>query len=158
MGRHFIPPIILNAGLGVVLWSSYSEAASQLQTILPTHPTVVSAAAGAIAGGSQALVAAPAENVRLVLERSTHTGWTSAWRSVFIDTQTNHIQSKPLQLREARQVASWMKEVTGMAGRGWDGWRWGVAKDACGKFNQPLGVQRTLTHLPFRFRPLFLNL
>lgn len=25
-----------------------------------------------------------------------------------------------------------MKEVSGMAGRGWDGWGWGCAKDVCG--------------------------
>ena len=63
LGRHFVPPIIVNAGLGVVLWTSYSEAASHLQTTLPSHPTLVSALAGAVAGGTQALVAAPAENV-----------------------------------------------------------------------------------------------
>lgn len=117
-----------------MLWTSYSEAASHLQTTLPSHPTLVSTLAGAVAGGTQALVAAPAENVRLAIERSTHSGWTSAWKSVFLDTQAGQTLSKPQQLREARQLVNWMKEVTDMAGRGWNGWKWGMAKDMCGEF------------------------
>lgn len=74
--RHFLPPLAINAVLGTVLWSSYSEASSFLEGRL-SHPLAVTLVSGTIAGGAQAIVAAPAENVRLILEGGgSHAGWT----------------------------------------------------------------------------------
>lgn len=99
------------------------------------HPVVISGISGGVAGGVQALAAAPAENVRLVLEgASTHSGWSGAWKDVFLGGQPNRLHSGFQLRREARQVRAWTKEVSEMAGRGWDGWGWGCAKDICGVF------------------------
>jgi hypothetical protein len=40
--------------------------------------------------------------------------------------------TKEQRREEIRRVRRWMNEVGGMAGRGWDGWGWGVFKDMCG--------------------------
>lgn len=130
--RHFIPPLTINALLGIVLWESYAQTSSFLDKRL-AHPLAVSAISGAVAGGAQAIVAAPAENVRLVLEGKTaHSGWTSAWKDVFLGTRLDATVTKEQNIREARQVRLWMQEVSEMAGRGWNGWAWGFAKDVCG--------------------------
>lgn len=96
------------------------------------HLTTTAAISGAVAGGMQALVAAPAENVRLLLEGGTYHSWSHAWKEVFRGTPSTHRTSKAQQINEIRQVRSWMKDVGDMAGRGWDGWGWGCAKDICG--------------------------
>lgn len=130
--KHFVPPMVVNALLGAVLWSTYSEASAVLSPYLSTHPTTLAATAGAISGATQAFIAAPAENVRLVIEGGAggH-GWSHAWKEVFRGTQVvGH--TKRQQIEDIRQVRYWMKEVGDMAGRGWDGWGWGCAKDACG--------------------------
>lgn len=116
--RHFMPPLAVNVVLGTVLWSSYSEASSFLEGRLP-HPLAVSLVSGAVAGGAQAIAAAPAENVRLVLQGGgSHASWSSAWKDVFKGSESGIEQPKVNQLREARQVRMWMKEVGEMAGRG----------------------------------------
>jgi hypothetical protein len=99
-----------------------------------SHPTMLAASAGAVAGGAQALIAAPCENVRLVLEGgSSKEGWSHAWKEVFRGTQPSSSVPQQQTIQEIRQVRDWMKEVGDMAGRGWDGWGWGFAKDVCGK-------------------------
>ena len=133
-GKHFIPPLLVNASLGTVLWAAYSESSSALGSCdsLEAHPITIAAISGAVAGGSQAIVAAPAENVRLAIERGTVGGWTHAWKEVLRGTAP--IQSTGnASLRELRQVRSWMMDVRNMAGRGWNGWGWGLAKDVCGE-------------------------
>ncbi|KAF8919345.1 hypothetical protein CPB85DRAFT_1278680 [Mucidula mucida] len=116
--KHFIPPMAVNAVLGTVLWTTYGEASTALDPYIGHHPTATAALSGAFAGGAQALVAAPAENARLLLEGGTvYHSWSHAWKET---------------MEEARQVRSWMKDVGDMAGRGWDGWGWGLAKDMCG--------------------------
>ena len=130
--KHFVPPMIVNLALGSVLWATYGEAASALSGHL-SSPVLVSALSGGIAGGTQALLAAPAENVRFFLEGGNRaTGWSHAWKEVFRGSDGNLILPREAQLHEARQVKVWMKEVGEMAGRGWNGWHWGVAKDTCG--------------------------
>ncbi len=128
--------MMVNVMLGSVLWTTYSEAS----TIFEPHfgsPIALAALSGALAGGAQALVAAPAENVRLVLEGgSSSTGWSHAWKEVFRGTNAIPAMSKQDQLHEARQVRDWMREVGDMAGRGWNGWKWGVAKDICGRLQR----------------------
>jgi hypothetical protein len=119
-------------GLGTVLWTTYTQTSSFLETRVGSSPTTVAALAGAIAGGMQACVAAPAENVRLVLEGGASQGWSHAWKEVFRDAMPPPHATKEQKVREIRQVRSWMKDVKGMAGRGWDGWGWGCAKDICG--------------------------
>jgi hypothetical protein len=133
--RHFLPPLAVNALLGTVLWTTYSETSQLLEDHL-SHPLSISAISGGIAGGMQAIVAAPAENVRLAIEGTSHThsGWTSAWRHVFLGTSGKKTMSKSERIHEARMVGHWMKEVGEMAGRGWNGWSWGFAKDVCGEF------------------------
>lgn len=128
--------MLVNGLLGVVLWSTFSEVSGVLEPHLVTHPTLLAAISGACAGGAQALVAAPAENVRFVLEgTSSAEGWSHAWKEVFRGTELRSTLPREAQVREARQVREWMKEVGEMAGRGWDGWGWGFAKDVCGKFH-----------------------
>ena len=134
IGKHFLPPLIVNASLGTVLWATYSETSSVLSSreILEAHPTVIAAISGALAGGAQAIVAAPAENVRLAIERGTGRGWSHAWKEVLRGTASN----QPIGstgLRELREFRSWMLDVRDMAGRGWNGWGWGLAKDVCGE-------------------------
>lgn len=144
--RHFVPPLVVNTLLGTVLWSSYSYSSTYLESVIPTHPIIVAASSGAIAGATQALAAAPAENVRLVLEgvegagpvktllgqapnANASAGWTNAWKEVFRGRDPIiHAHSR----EEVRAIAQWVKEVRGVAGRGWDGWGWGVGKDSAG--------------------------
>ena len=124
--------MIINLALGSVLWATYGEAASALNGQI-SSPLLVSALSGGIAGGTQALLAAPAENVRFFLEGGNPTnGWSHAWKEVFRGSDGSSTLPRETQLHEARQVKVWMKEVGDMAGRGWNGWRWGVAKDTCG--------------------------
>jgi len=101
---------------------------------MSNYPIGVAAISGATAGGAQAVVAAPAENVRLAIEGgSVKGGWSHAWKEVFRGTSQSMSHIKQDQLQEIRQVRNWMKDVREMAGRGWDGWGWGLAKDVCGK-------------------------
>lgn len=100
-------------------------------------PTAVAAVSGCCAGSVQALAAAPAENVRMVLEGGQSRGsWSVAWKEVFAGTES----LSPTASREAakhrdelRKIRKWMREVREMAGRGWQGLGFGVAKDSCGK-------------------------
>ena len=135
IGKHFIPPLLVNASLGTVLWAVYSESSSALSSYdgLGARPITIAAISGAVAGGAQAVVAAPAENVRLAIERGTGRGWSHAWKEVLRGTAP--IQpTDSASLRELRQVRSWVMDVRSMAGRGWNGWGWGLAKDVCGEF------------------------
>jgi len=128
--KHFVPPIIMNTALGTVLWAAYSESSSALGSYdgLETHPITIAALSGAVAGGTQAIVAAPAENLRLALERSTTGGdWSHAWKEVLRGAARNE-STRAESLRELRQVRGWMMDVRDMAGRGWNGWGWGWLK------------------------------
>lgn len=125
---------MVNAVLGTVLWTAYSESSSLLSggDRLEAHPIATAAISGAIAGGAQAIVAAPAENARLAIEGGTAGGgWSHAWKEVLRGTVQNQSAEKK-GLHEIRQVRGWMMEVRDMAGRGWNGWGWGLAKDVCG--------------------------
>ncbi|KAI0065485.1 hypothetical protein BV25DRAFT_1850911 [Artomyces pyxidatus] len=132
--KHFIPPLIINAALGTVLWATYAETSAALATQLDNYPISVAALSGGVAGGMQAIVAAPAENLRLAIEGGSTKGggWSHAWQEVFRGTASDQHLTRQERLRNARQVREWMKEVRGMAGRGWDGWGWGLAKDVGG--------------------------
>lgn len=132
IAKHFIPPIAVNALLGTVLWASYAEAYSIFEPYLGDHPTLHAAVSGAVAGGAQAIIGAPAENVRLVIEGGTGDGWSHAWKEVFRGTEPARKMSRVQELNEARQVRDWMRDVRDMAGRGWDGWGFGFIKDVCG--------------------------
>lgn len=131
--KHFVPPILINAALGTVLWTSYAESYDFFDSHLPTSPVTTAALSGAVAGAAQAAVAAPAENVRLVLKGASGHSWSYAWKEVFHGTTSVPNASRSQQMEEVRQVRSWMRDVGDMAGRGWDGWRWGMAKDIFGK-------------------------
>ncbi|KAH7909254.1 hypothetical protein BJ138DRAFT_1155713 [Hygrophoropsis aurantiaca] len=128
--KHFMPPMLVNALLGTVLWTTYSECSNLLEQLLDAHPMCVAALSGAAAGGMQALAAAPAENVRLIIDGGS--SWSTAWKEVFRGTAMSSTTITRDQIKEIRQVRLWMREVSSMAGRGWDGWAWGCAKDACG--------------------------
>ena len=121
----------VNALLGVILWSTYGETSAFLHERM-NHPLAVSLISGGVAGGAQAVVAAPAENLRLRIENGAHSGWSAAWKDVFVGTHTDQVLSRE-NLRDARQIRTWMKEVGEMAGRGWNGWTWGLCKDIVGK-------------------------
>jgi len=124
--------MLVNASLGTVLWGTYGEASSRLEPYLASHSLSNSAFSGAIAGACQAVVAAPAENVRLLLEGGFggHS-WSCAWKEVFREKRSP--LTAATQLNEIRQLRNWFQEVGQMAGRGWEGWGWGCAKDATGQ-------------------------
>lgn len=125
--------MLVNLVLGSVLWSTYAETSALVEQVCDL-PLAVAAISGAVAGGAQALVAAPAENVRFLLEGGSQaSGWSHAWQEVFRGTDRNSSLSSTARLQQARKVREWMREVGDMAGRGWDGWKWGMAKDSCGK-------------------------
>ncbi|KAF9483857.1 hypothetical protein BDN70DRAFT_903977 [Pholiota conissans] len=132
--KHFVPPMIVNASLGSVLWGAYGEASERLDPFLSTHSLSNSALSGAIAGASQAIVAAPAENVRILLERGVagHS-WSCAWKEVFREKGISLASTAGTQnLQDIRQLRGWLQEVGQMAGRGWNGWGWGLGKDTFG--------------------------
>ncbi|KAG6886036.1 hypothetical protein C0993_005220 [Termitomyces sp. T159_Od127] len=96
------------------------------------HPILCAGLAGGVAGGTQALLAAPAENVRILLEGgSGGSSWTKAWKEVFQGTRSRSISRKE-DIEDIRRLRAWMKDVGDMAGRGWNGWGWGFGKDICG--------------------------
>ncbi|KAJ7261323.1 hypothetical protein B0H12DRAFT_1013469 [Mycena haematopus] len=133
IGKHFIPPIVVNAFLGTVLWASYAEASNVLTPHIGSHPTAMAAMAGALAGGTQALVSAPAENVRLLVEGGTsHNSWSLVWKQVFRGSPPPPSSSRHDTVQEIRQVRSWMREVGDMAGRGWHGLGYTLGKDVTG--------------------------
>ncbi|KAG2020444.1 hypothetical protein CC2G_005785 [Coprinopsis cinerea AmutBmut pab1-1] len=131
--KHFLPPILLNAALGTVLWTSYGLANEAItERFGDDHPIRTAALAGGFAGGCQALVAAPAENVRLLLEGgSGGHSWSCVWKEVFRSRVSPPSLSHHQQLQEIRELRHWLHEVGEMAGRGWDGWKWGCGKDIC---------------------------
>lgn len=132
-----MPPLVVNAFLGTVLWTTYSEVNSLLNTHASTlSPTAVAALSGSCAGSVQALAAAPAENVRILLEGGqTRSSWSTAWREVFAGAESLSTKSSdPAKHRdEVRRVQAWVKDAREMAGRGWHGLGFGMAKDSCGK-------------------------
>ncbi|KAH7889837.1 mitochondrial carrier domain-containing protein [Phlebopus sp. FC_14] len=130
--KHFVPPMVANALLGTVLWTTYTECSSRIEPYLQNHPTCVVAFSGAAAGGMQALIAAPVENARLLIEDGTGRGWSHAWKEVFRGTEPVNPTNRTDQIRDMRQVRLWMRDVGEMAGRGWTGWGWGCGKDVCG--------------------------
>ncbi|KAG5645922.1 hypothetical protein DXG03_005069 [Asterophora parasitica] len=124
--------MLVNAMLGTILWGTYAEAFIAMEPFLSDYSTLHAAMAGGLAGGVQALLAAPAENVRLVLEGGTGgSSWSKAWKEVFQGTKDKSISGKS-DIEDIRQLRGWMKDVRGMAGRGWNGWGWGLGKDICG--------------------------
>ncbi|KAG6832677.1 hypothetical protein H0H92_012249 [Tricholoma furcatifolium] len=130
--KHFIPPMVVNAMLGTILWGTYAETFNLMEPYMKHHLVLGAGLAGGVAGGVQALLAAPAENVRILLEGgSGGSSWSNAWKEVFQGTKTRSI-SKKSDIEDIRQLRGWMKDVGEMAGRGWNGWGWGFGKDICG--------------------------
>ncbi|PPR08088.1 hypothetical protein CVT24_010549 [Panaeolus cyanescens] len=125
--------MFVNATLGSVLWGSYSLSNELLEPFL--QDTLLNAAvSGGIAGASQAIVAAPAENVRILLEHGFggHS-WSCAWKEVFqVRKQVASADAFPSKLHDVRRLRGWFNEVRQMAGQGWNGWGWGCSKDAVG--------------------------
>ncbi|GJJ14679.1 hypothetical protein Clacol_008945 [Clathrus columnatus] len=114
--------------------STTLEKTAGLKAALASTATSVAALSGSCAGSIQALAAAPAENVRILLEGGqSRSSWSVAWREVFAGTESLTSKSpKPAKHREeVRRVQAWVKEVRGMAGRGWQGLGFGIAKDSC---------------------------
>ncbi|KAG5730680.1 Cysteine and histidine-rich domain-containing protein [Termitomyces sp. T112] len=130
--KHFIPPMLVNAILGTILWGTYAEVFTLVEPHVGHHPILCAGLAGSVAGGVQALLAAPAENVRILLEGgSGGSSWSKAWKEVFQGTRSKSI-SRRNDIEDIRQLRAWMKDVGNMAGRGWKGWGWGFGKDICG--------------------------
>ncbi|KAG6891334.1 hypothetical protein C0992_008788 [Termitomyces sp. T32_za158] len=130
--KHFIPPMLVNAMLGTILWGTYAEVFPLIELHMRHHPILCAGLSGGVAGGIQALLAAPAENVRILLEGgSGGSSWSKAWKEVFQGTRSRSI-SKKEDIEDIRRLRAWMKDVGDMAGRGWNGWGWGFGKDICG--------------------------
>jgi hypothetical protein len=134
IAKHFVPPMVVNASLGAVLWGAYAETSKMLESSLGSHTLANSAISGAVAGASQSLLAAPAENVKFLLEHGLGChSWSSVWKEVFLEKNNLALTSTlPIHFQEIRQLRSWLQEVGSMAGRGWNGWGWGCAKDTIG--------------------------
>jgi len=128
--------MIVNASLGLVLWNTYGEANTLLQPYLINYNVWNAAMSGAIAGACQAVAAAPAENVRILLEHGFggHS-WSCAWREVFREKNVGSSVTSKAQLQDIRRLRGWLQEVGQMAGRGWNGWGWGLGKDTIGQFH-----------------------
>ena len=125
--------MIVNTFLGTVLWTAYAEASRVIEPQLGHHPIAVATLAGGFAGGAQALVAAPVENIRLLIEGgSGGSSWLHACKAVFHDKRPSSV-SRRKDIEDIRQLRRWMKEVGEMAGHGWQGWGWGLCKDICGE-------------------------
>ncbi|KDR81477.1 hypothetical protein GALMADRAFT_59260 [Galerina marginata CBS 339.88] len=132
--KHFVPPMIVNAALGTILWGSYAEASRRLEPLLGSHTLSKAAISGAIAGACQAVAAAPAENVRILLEHGLggHS-WSCAWKEVFRKKSVlSPSENVSRRIQDVRNLRGWLHEVGGMAGRCWSGWRWGCGKDTVG--------------------------
>lgn len=86
----------------------------------------IAAVSGAISGAAQAVAGAPAENVRLLMERGAFnretsvSGWREAWKEVFRGSaRLNGANTTDARsLHEIREIRNWMHEVRDMAGRG----------------------------------------
>lgn len=130
-----------------MLWTTYAEASTFFETHFK-HPLTVSMVSGAAAGAAQAIIAAPAENVRLVLEGGKYHGWSSAWKDVFLGSQVHYqlTETRAQKLHDARETRLWMKEVREMAGRGWNGFSWGLCKDAFGELYSPMRMDSYLSN------------
>lgn len=127
--------MLVNAMLGTILWGTYAEVHPLIEPHMRYHPILCAGLAGGIAGGIQALLAAPAENVRILLEGgSGGSSWSKAWKEVFRSTRSRSLSSKD-DIEDIRRLRAWMKDVGDMAGRGWNGWGWGFGKDICGEFH-----------------------
>ena len=125
--KHFIPPMLVNAMLGTILWTSYAEANRRLEGLLGHHALANAVLSGGIAGACQAIAGAPAENVRMILEHGFGgESWFCVWKEVF-KKRAVHPRSQGIseRHRNIRYLRSWLKEVGEMAGRGWNGWAWG---------------------------------
>jgi len=150
--------MIVNAALGTVLWSAYGETNNGLDPYFSDYALANAAISGAVAGACQALVAAPAENVRILLEHGFggHS-WSCAWKEVFRQKVDPSTIPKAESLNEIRQLRSWFHDVGQMAGRGWNGWGWGCGKDTVGQSdtrNEFIRL-RTFTHASNQDFPLF---
>jgi hypothetical protein len=123
--------MVLNALLGTVLWETYAETSRFLEAHLENR-NLNATISGGLAGASQAIVAAPVENVS-ILFKSGFKGhsWSCAWKEVFRETA---IVRNPAarSLQDIRQIRTWVRDVGQMAGRGWNGWGYTVCKDGCG--------------------------
>lgn len=124
--------MLVNTLLGTILWTTYAETSKSIETCFGQHPILCAGLAGGVAGGTQALFAAPAENFRIALEgRPGGSTWLNAWKEVFRDTRDT-FRSRNGDIEDIRQLRGWLKDVGDMAGRGWTGWGWGFGKDVCG--------------------------
>jgi len=126
--------MIVNAALGTILWGTYAEASRRLEPLLESHTLSNATISGAIAGACQAVVAAPAENARILLEHGFGAqSWSCTWKEVFREKPAlSPSENVSRRLQEIRQLRGWLHEVGHMAGRGWNGWGWGCGKDAVG--------------------------
>jgi len=148
--------MLVNATLGAVLWGAYGETSKRLEPSLGSHTLANSAISGAVAGASQALIAAPAENVKLLLEHGlVGHSWTCVWKEVLREKNVpGPTSATSIRFQDFRPLRGWLQEVGAMAGRGWNGWGWGCAKDTFGE--HPVFVFHLELMSP-RFRCLFLH-
>lgn len=146
--RHFFPPLLVNTALGALLFTSYTNISSTLTAHSPNMSTTsecarvsrfvrhltsqqraaAAAISGAGAGAIQAVVGAPAENVRVLMEQGVFrsqtsvSGWRHAWKEVFLDTRNPWTprDAVPVKMRlsDARGAQAFAKELREMAGRG----------------------------------------
>ncbi|OCF33149.1 hypothetical protein I317_02387 [Kwoniella heveanensis CBS 569] len=103
-------------------------------TVIPNHPTILSAIAGAGAGLVQGAAFTPVENVVRFLQQSTTSLTALAARFLHLPIQIHTIPqgfdpaqpATPIQaIKNLFASGTWKKSATW-----WNGWRWAVARDA----------------------------
>lgn len=152
MGLTILPPLIINTTLGFLLFTSHSFFALWLArfplfrrdeeerinlhtllagpTIIPAHPTLLSAISGGLAGLVQGVAFTPIENVVRLLQQSATSLSSLLVRTLRLPLPNiptaGPIPSNPaIALREFLSSETWRKSKSW-----WSGWRWTVARDA----------------------------
>ncbi|GAA5876796.1 hypothetical protein JCM8547_003168 [Rhodosporidiobolus lusitaniae] len=70
--RHILPPLLVNTGIGLTLFTAYTTSESLLLPYLTStasHLLLIPFISGAFAGAAQAILSAPLDNARLLLLR-----------------------------------------------------------------------------------------
>ncbi|ODO06479.1 hypothetical protein L198_01711 [Cryptococcus wingfieldii CBS 7118] len=167
VGLTILPPMLVNATLGFLLFTSHSlfslglakldwfqrkvevenekgemiveeqEEELNLETlirgpsVIPNHPTVLSAVAGAGAGLIQGMAFTPVDNVVRLIHQST-TSWVNILaRFVHLPVPKTPDNMKGSSVTPVQAIKNFFSDDAWRRNRNWwIGWRWAVSRDA----------------------------
>lgn len=99
-------------------------------TVIPAHPTLLSAVSGGMAGLVQGIAFTPIENVVRLLQQSA-TSLTSLLIRTLRLPLPNIPSAEPIPANPAIAIRNFLSSETWRKSRSWwSGWRWTVARDA----------------------------